>query len=395
MKNDWIHFFSGTVKIIIEGKGVERFINDCIRANISIWNIKKLGIENYTCYIRLKDVSSLRRIIKKHDCRFRFLTRKGLPFLVQYSWKNSGIIAGIAAFFITIFLLSNMVWSIQINGANPETEHHIAQELNKLGVKKGKFQFFLLDPESIQRHLTDTIEELTWIGVELNGTSYSFEVVEKTEPGEEEYVSPQNLVAKKKAVITDMFVEKGQPVVSRDDYVKEGQLLVSGLIGREEEQKAIAAKGKVYGEVWYMSTVTVPLKETLHVLTGENEKQHYVKVGKLSLPVWGFFKPEYEEMKEEQSERYLYFWKWKLPISYVQKSQYETELIQTIYSEEEAIEKGLSLGKEELENKLPQDAVIKGEKVLHQSLENGKVKLAIHYQVIENIVKTEPIIQGD
>ncbi|MER2140433.1 MAG: stage IV sporulation protein, partial [Priestia megaterium] len=44
---------------------------------------------------------------------------------------------------------------------------------------------------------------------------------------------------------------------------------------------------------------------------------------------------------------------------------------------------------------LGEDAKIKGEKVLHQEQDNGKVRLSIHYQVIENIANTQPIIQGD
>ncbi|UTW69945.1 hypothetical protein KHA80_03655 [Anaerobacillus sp. HL2] len=37
--------------------------------------------------------------------------------------------------------------------------------------------------------------------------------------------------------------------------------------------------------------------------------------------------------------------------------------------------------------------MIKGEKVLHQTMENGKVELMIHYQVIEEISQIQPIIQ--
>jgi similar to stage IV sporulation protein len=35
------------------------------------------------------------------------------------------------------------------------------------------------------------------------------------------------------------------------------------------------------------------------------------------------------------------------------------------------------------------------EKILHESMENGKVKLSIHYQVIEDIAIGQPIIHGD
>ncbi|MFE7061113.1 sporulation protein YqfD [Sutcliffiella sp. NPDC057660] len=395
MKNQWMNFFSGSVKIIIHGRGVERFLNDCTRNGIQIWQVKKMGAEAYTCYILLKDVKKVRRLIKNQECKFRFLTRKGVPFLLQYSFRNSGIIAGILLCLLTIFVLSNMVWSIEIKGANPATEHKIMQELNKLGVKKGKLQFFIKDVESIQRDLTDTISEITWIGVVLNGTSYHFEVVEKNEPEKIESLSPRNLVASKKAVVVNMFVEKGQPMVERNDHVKKGQLLISGTIGKEGKQKSTAAVGEVLGETWYMSVVPIPLKTILPVFTGEVYKKHYVEIGNVQIPVWGFFEPEYKMKKEYEAKRPFYFFKWKLPISYMGKTIHESEMVERIYDEEEAVEEALVIGKRELKEKLAEDANIIGEKVLHHETENGKVKVSIHYQVIENIVKIEPIIQGD
>lgn len=395
MKNQWMNFFSGSVKIIIHGRGVERFLNDCTRNGIQIWQVKKMGAEAYTCYILLKDVKKVRGLIKNQECKFRFLTRKGVPFMLQYSYRNSGIIAGILLCLLTIFVLSNMVWSIEIKGANPATEHRIMQELNKLGVKKGKLQFFIKDVESIQRDLTDTISEITWIGVVLNGTSYHFEVVEKNEPEKIESLSPRNLVASKKAVVVNMFVEKGQPMVERNDHVQKGQLLISGIIGKEGNQKSTAAVGEVLGETWYKSEVKIPLKTILSVFTGEVYKKHYVKIGNVQIPIWGFFEPEYKLKKEYEAERPAYFFKWKLPISYVGKTIHESEKVERIYDEEEAVEEALVIGKRELKEKLAEDATIIGEKVLHHETENGKVKVSIHYQVIENIVKIEPIIQGD
>ncbi len=395
MKNQWMNFFTGSVKIILHGKGIERFFNDCLRNGIQIWNVKKLGQEAYTCHVNLRDVKKLRTLIKRQDCTFRFLTRKGLPFLTQYSLKNSGLIIGVIVCFLTVFLLSNMVWSIEIKGAEPATEHKIMQELDKLGVKKGKFQFFLHDVESIQRYLTDTISEITWIGVVLNGTSYHFEVVEKNEPKKIETLSPRSLVAKKKAMIAKIYVEKGQPLVQVNDYVDKGQVLVSGFIGKENNKKSIAAVGEVYGETWYLTQVDIPIKSTIPVLTGEAYNRHYLKVGSLNIPVWGFFPPEFDRQEEYTAERPFYFWKWKLPFSYVGKTLHEQEIVERIYDDDEAIEQAIEMGRDQVLSNLDRDAQIKGEKVLRTQKENGKVRVDIHYQVIENIVKIEPIIQGD
>lgn len=65
------------------------------------------------------------------------------------------------------------------------------------------------------------------------------------------------------------------------------------------------------------------------------------------------------------------------------------------YSEEEAIEHAVSIGKNHLEQQLDNDAKIIAENILQTQTDNGKVKLSIHYQVVENIVQVAPIQQGD
>ncbi|WP_337020494.1 sporulation protein YqfD [Oceanobacillus massiliensis] len=49
----------------------------------------------------------------------------------------------------------------------------------------------------------------------------------------------------------------------------------------------------------------------------------------------------------------------------------------------------------QLQNELGTDAKILSEKVLHETMEHGKVKLNLYISVEENIVKHEPIDQGD
>lgn len=64
-----------------------------------------------------------------------------------------------------------------------------------------------------------------------------------------------------------------------------------------------------------------------------------------------------------------------------------------MYSKKEAVLEGIEMGKRDIRKKIGRDGNIISEKVLHETSENGKVKLIILYQVIENIVQTTPIVQ--
>ncbi len=395
MKNQWIHTFSGTVKVKLTGKGIERFLNQLTRNGVSIWNVKKHGSEAVTFYVNLQDVKKLRIPARDSQCKIRFLERAGGPFFLKKLWTNSGFLTGAFLFFGLIMLLSNMVWGIEIEGASPATEHQIRKQLDRMGIGVGKMQFSIDNVESIQKELTDKVGALTWIGVELKGTTYHFQAVEKSEPEKAEAIGPRHLVAKKKAAIVKIFVEKGDPVVEVNDFVKPGQLLVSGLYGNENEQKVVAATGEILGETWYSTKVELPLKSTFQVYNGNEKRGYALKIAGKAMPVWGFGKNEFKEYETEVSEQPLKFLKWELPAKIEKKTIREREQVTRIYTREEAIESAKELARKDIKNTLPENAIIKGEKILHQSIENDKVKLITHFTIIEDIAVGQPIIQGD
>ncbi|AZB43671.1 sporulation protein YqfD [Bacillus sp. FJAT-42376] len=391
MKNGWTNFWIGYVQIRAEGKGLERLINDCLRNGIAVWRAAREGDHSISFFIRLKDVHAFRAVRRQHECRCVFTKREGFPFVIRRSFKNSGFVLGILLFLAALFMLSNMIWSVEVYGAKPETEHLIMKELDRIGVKAGAVQFLTHDADDIQKILTEKVPALTWVGVELNGTSYHLKVVEKNTPEQKEYAGPRNIVAKKKAVIMRMYVEQGQPAAMVNDHVEKGQLLVSGMIG----SKGIPAKAEIYGETWYESSVEVPLKTNFRVFSGNQSNKHYISINGWNMQIWGFRQEEPDVYVTEEDKRELQFLGWKTPFSYIKEIKREKEEVSRSYTVKEAVKAGVEMGKEELMQKIGESGRISGEKVLHQENENGKVKLKILYQVIEDIVKTTPIVQGD
>lgn len=395
MKNLWIQFFYGYVKMSIDGPYAERFLNRCIEHEITIWHIKRITKERMICYITLEDAKKIRPLLKMTSCKVSFIERKGLPFLLKKMKKRLGFTLGITSFIVILLLLSNIVWDVKIEGASPKVEYDLRQALDELGIKRGKFIYQLPNVEQIQKLVTERVEDATWIGVTLNGTTFEFEVVEQTLPEKEKLASPRHLVAKKKAIIYDLFVEKGQPMVRPNEFVNKGDLLVSGIIGREDAPQIVPAKGKVYGEIWYKSSVSIPLSNIFETLTGERKKSHYISIFQYDIPIWGFSKHTFERFEKVENDYPIRILKWTIPIQYKNVEWLEKQEITREYNKEDALKIAKEMAKEELRKKIPNDAIIKGEKVLHESVDNGKVELNIHYQVIEDIALEQPISQGD
>ncbi|NEU32363.1 sporulation protein YqfD [bacterium LRH843] len=395
MKNNWTNLINGYVRVQIDGEYPERFLNRCIEEHISIWDIKRIGDERIVCYMDIEDVKRIRPLLRLTRCKVNFTTRRGLPFILKRMMKRSGFVAGLLCFFCVLFMLSNMVWNIDVRGASPKVEHELRQIVKQMGIKKGALQFLLPSVELIQRDVTEMITGATWVGVRQKGTTYEFEVVEQQLPEEAERFSPRNLVATKKAIIYDIFVEHGEAQVKPNDFVREGDVLVSGFIGKEGRKILVPAVATVLGEIWYKSEASVPLNTLFTSLTGERVSRHYVRVNEWDLPIWGFGKNEFQTFQQFEHETPLKFFKWTLPITYKKRDLFETSQFKRTYTKKEAVLAAQNRARVDLIKHLPADARIIGEKVLHEAVENGKVNLQIHYQVIEDITSEQPIIQGD
>lgn len=395
-KADWL---AGYVTIEVKGSYPERFFDLCTRHQIAVWDIYKTNATTATGTILLKDISKVRKIKRKAIYKIYFKNRKGLPFSLIHSVNKKPLIIGFLLAFIMIFILSNIVWRIDIAGLDEEMNKKVREQLESYGVTEGSFQWQIESPGNLQSRLISDIPELLWIGVKKNGSTYFFEGVEKTTVEEEEETEPGDLVAAKEGVIADLFISKGQPLVKPNDVVYPGDVLVTGSLGdqadEEENDLKVAAEGEVIAEVWYKSEVDMPLQQEHFVLSGNSETKHYLNFSQWFLPIWNFGKPDYDNFQLDIEEKDFYFLKWKLPIQYVKQTMYESTVSEQTLSEKEAKKLALEQAKRELTQQMGPKAEIKEEKILHERVENGKVKITLYYTVLEDIAKKQPTTQGD
>src|SRR5699024_8801468 len=340
---------------------------------------------------------------KETDYKISFINKKGYPFLFKRFIRKKELLIALFLCFFLIIALSNIVWKVQITGVPKDIEEKINKQLDSYGIRPGTLSFSLDSASSIQQKLMNDIPELLWVGVHKKGTTFFLEGVEKIIVEEEENAGPQNLVATKKGVIKNIYVSKGLNKVKVNDYVKPGDILVSGDITEDNEEneeedkeekkksKLVAAEGDITAKTWYEMTVTVPLQTKNEVLTGNNEKKHYIQLGGFKIPIWGFEDPDYQAIHTDTTKNSVYFFKLKLPIKIVQSTISEKKYKQLSRTKEEAIKTGIKQARKELQLQLGPDAKILTEKVLHETTESGKVKLNLYIAVEEDIAQAEPI----
>ncbi|MEC5422218.1 sporulation protein YqfD [Virgibacillus sp. C22-A2] len=397
-------FITGYVTISVKGSNPELFFQKCIHSGLTIWDVKKTADDTCTGNIKLKDIKVIRQIKRNSNYKITFVGKKGYPFTVKLFLRKKQLVVGLIMSILLIIFLSNIIWEVKITGVPKEIEEKISKQLESYGIHPGSWIITLESPNSIQQKLVKDVPELLWVGVHQKGTTFFLEGVEKIIVNKEEVKGPRNLVATKKGIIKTMYVSKGLPKVHVNDFVEPGDVLVSGIINESEETdededsesgnknlELVAAAGEITATTWYEVLVTIPLEASYEHLTGNQEKKHYIRIGSVRAPLWGFGEPDYKNIHSEVVERELNFFKWKLPVKIGETILSEKMYTKVERSREEAINTGIQQAKEDLKLELGQEARILSEKVLHDTIENGKVKLSLYISVEENISEEQPI----
>ncbi|WP_139490478.1 sporulation protein YqfD [Brevibacillus dissolubilis] len=391
MLKEWIE---GHITVTIRGKRFERLINLAVREGIHIWNIVRVQEEVGRLDILISDYFRLRPLLRQTGCRAHVERREGLPFWLIRVRNRAGFAIGIFAFLIGLYMLSSVIWKVDVQGTHMISEYEVKQAAEKVGLKRGAFKMNLKEPMVIQREMLTHLPEASWVGVEIEGTRAIVQVVEKEEGVKKPAQGPKNIVARKKAVIHSIFADSGKTMVKVNQFVNKGQVLISGIIGNEEMQRTsmVSAGGKVKGEVWYVSNVSVPLKQTRYIYTGASVNHQYLIAGDYAVHLWPFKAEVYK--KAETSERRIQpsLFGITSPLGWKTETIHEMSPQVKSVTRDEATDTARKFAQQDILKRAGKDATIKEEKVLHVKEENGKVTLSIHYAVIEDIAMEQPIV---
>ncbi|MBO8164104.1 MAG: sporulation protein YqfD [Brevibacillus sp.] len=392
MRNVLKEWTEGHVTIAVRGKRFERLINMAVREGFYIWNIRRRSPEEGECDILVRDYFRLRPLLRETGCRCRVVRREGMPFWLIRMRLRPGFTIGIFLFFLGLYMLSSLIWSVEIVGARNIPAEELQQAASKIGIKPWAWKVKLKEPQYLQQQLLAMVPDASWIGVELKGTKAIIQVVEKEQPEPPKMYSPRHLIAKKKAVIHRIQAEAGKTVVKVNQFVDKGQVLISGVIGSGGRQALVAARGRVEGEVWYVVNVSVPLTQTRYSYTGEQQSRYSLLAGEYAIRLWPLRPEPFERFKHSEERAYLGYGDFRLPLGWKKETLYAVEEQKQKRSREEAIALAKRIAQHDVLKKAGEDARIKDEKVLHTKEEDGKVYLSVHYAVIEDITEEQPIV---
>jgi len=385
------NFFRGYVIITIEGFALERFINYAITQGIYLWDIIRIEPMLLEAKVSLKGYKELRAIIKKTGCKIKIKARVGYPFFMHKIRQRKAFAAGLFIALFLIFTSSSFIWSIEIKGNTGISEQKIKERLYELGLFQGAFKYDLNIPE-IENHMMMQLEELAWIGIELKGTKAIVEIAEKVKPPQNISTDiPCDIVATQKGIITKVIAKNGDALVKEGDIVKEGQILITGKIEREElDTRYVHALGEVFAKTYYEEDDEISLIQSKKVKTGNRFVRRIIRIGKNQIML-SIGENPYKNVIIEKKKFSFPSWKnIRFPVEMIVENYYEAkEIKETLDTNvvKKALEEQLTV---KLFSKIPKDA-----EILNQNIEffkeNNKIRAKLIIEVQEQIGKQRRI----
>ena len=346
MKKKLLYIFSSNVKISVRGRNVNLFIKRLIKNKI---NIIKVIPKSYKEVLLIVDYNDIDRINKiKTIYSIDIISYYGTLRIFKYIKKNIFIISFLIIGIIMIYILSNIIFSIDIIHSNSNIISLVDSELKSHGIKKYSFVKSYKEIEKIKKDILEgNRDNLEWLEIIRNGTKYIVRVEERIINKDNNSSNNYSIVAKKNAVIKSITAYSGEKVKDVNTYVKKGEEVISSYVTMPNNERVFSsANGKVIGEVWYNVSVDYPYYYNEVLYTGKKRRVISFNILSKSYSLFNFKKYKSFDINRK------YIYKSSItPVSLSIDYEYETKIINDIYTYDTAKEKAIMVAKDKLKEK--------------------------------------------
>lgn len=378
--------FSSTYKIKIEGKDVKRFIKKLYSNNIYFNDIEMYDKYAYvevdkSNYEKLKQIKTIYKI--------EIVKLYGIIRIIDFIKRYSLFLIILGVGLLYLIFLSNIIFKVEVIHSKKEIRDLLYKELKYYNLDKYHFVKSYKEKEKIEEYILNKHKDkLEWLEIERIGTKYEVRVEERIIKKENDKLDVQNIVAKKDGIITKIEASKGEIVKKIGDYVKKGDIIISGTIKKDDVIKGkVAASGNVYAEVWYKTIVDMPYYYKNSTKTGRKRKVLKIKFLDKDIYIFGFKKYKfYDERK------ILYLKSRILPIGFSYSLERELNVEEYLYSPEEAVNTAIEYASKKLQKNLGENESIISKTVLNSNENENYITVEIFYKVNENITDTSDIV---
>lgn len=291
-------FLCGRVDLELKGNQLESFINRAHRENIPLYHPRRVEDRLY-CTVPARAFGRLRAPAFKTATKVKILKKRGLFIAIRPFRRRFGLLVGLAVFLGIIFLCSSFVWQIEVEGCEETSSLQVLADLEALGLKIGCRN--TINVEKIENKYLIGNDKLSWLSINIRGTTAYVEVKEQGVPPEMSDESvPTNIYAARDGVILSVQDYRGIRCVEVGQAVSAGDLLVSGdWTDQYGVRRLLHCNAKVRAETRRTIEQSVPFKEQVRQKTGKKHKKYRISLLKWKFPLYfkeSFGYNEYDTM---------------------------------------------------------------------------------------------------
>ena len=333
---DRLGFWQGRVDVRAQGCQIEQFINLAHRNHLALLSPRRGEDESLLFTVSPKDFFRLRPIAYKTGTRIKILKKRGFFRVIRPFRRRFGLALGMVLFLGLIFYSSCFIWQVEVKGCETTSSTQVLADLQELGLYIGCRR--TLDVGKIENRYLMGNDKLSWMSINIRGTTAYVEVKEKGLPVKIEDPSvPTNIYAARDGVILSVEDYGGTRQVQVGEPVRAGDLLVSGdwtdKYGIRRLSHCIAT---VMASTERETDVSVPLTEEIREKTGKNKNFFAISLGKFKFPLYFKQKISYNIYDSMPKVYPLRLGSFALPVCFYVTKVQEVELKTVSRTEEEA-----------------------------------------------------------
>lgn len=366
----------------------EDFLNLCMRYGFVYYS---LSFDEDGKYVRVTMAESERKKVltacRMWQIRINVVSRRGLLPKMSDIGGRWGLLVGALLSICLYFLAQSVIWRVDIVGNERLSDEFIQEILADQGLCVGE-KIKSINADLIEQKILISNSDISWISIGVVGTVARVEIRESIDTDiSQKETKPANLVSRFDAQIVGMEVYSGFLAVKEGDFVRAGELLVSGIYKTEKASlRFTRASGRILGRVEHTFEVEIPLIQAQKVPTGEKiEKKTLIFFGK-SIKLF----TNYRNLPSScDIINYLYtlnpFSLGELPIAILVDEYHPYEITDVTISEEEAIGQAYERLRSLIDEQLPEAQILS--KTLYGEFADGKYVLKCEVTAICNIAK--------
>ncbi|MGN0145394.1 MAG: sporulation protein YqfD [Clostridium sp.] len=366
---------SGYLTIEVKALKVEKILNAIWNKNIPVNKVIKLDLTTIMFEIEYKDYDEVLSIIKKYKGKFKITNRNGWIFKLIRLRRKLSLLLGVCLFFVIIYALSNYIWSIDIETRQNLSPFEVRRQLSSIGVKPG-LKKNDINVYEIERKMQTINDQIMWIRTRIEGSTLHLVIEEKVNPPSIEEQKSDSVVAKYAGEVQRVYTYSGNPAVFPGDIVKEGDILIYPVQGREGFEVETKPSGKVIANTFYEKYMEVQVSGEKLKRSGNKQSEVYLSFyGKKIYLKKAINKFKYYDKIEENNgvfNNVKYFEKKSVPIN----EDKEKVLEDASKKLEESLKKGLS-----------NTAKIIKKDITTEEIDDGKILVKVIFTVEQDIAK--------